>query len=43
MQYGHANAFRQSEALGDELVVDVTSDKEIIANKGPPLLSMKEK
>ncbi|PPD85127.1 hypothetical protein GOBAR_DD17942 [Gossypium barbadense] len=38
MHYGHANALRQAKALGDELVVGVVSDEEIIANKGPPVL-----
>ncbi|XP_040996895.1 ethanolamine-phosphate cytidylyltransferase-like [Juglans microcarpa x Juglans regia] len=43
MHYGHANALRQAKALGDELVVGVVSDEEIIANKGPPVLSMVER
>ncbi|KAK6941224.1 Cytidyltransferase-like domain [Dillenia turbinata] len=43
MHYGHANALRQAKALGDELVVGVVSDKEIISNKGPPVLSMEER
>lgn len=43
MHYGHANALRQAKALGDELVVGVVSDEEIIANKGPPVLSMQER
>ncbi|KAL5543427.1 hypothetical protein UlMin_007211 [Ulmus minor] len=43
MHYGHANALRQAKALGDELVVGVVSDEEIIANKGPPVLSMDER
>ncbi|KAH9734618.1 hypothetical protein KPL71_017428 [Citrus sinensis] len=43
MHYGHANALRQAKALGDELVVGVVSDEEIIANKGPPVLSMEER
>lgn len=43
MHYGHANALRQAKALGDELVVGVVSDEEIIANKGPPVLSMGER
>ncbi|KAG6589665.1 Ethanolamine-phosphate cytidylyltransferase, partial [Cucurbita argyrosperma subsp. sororia] len=40
---GHANALRQAKALGDELVVGVVSDEEIIANKGPPVLPMEER
>ncbi|KAL3825574.1 hypothetical protein ACJIZ3_021603 [Penstemon smallii] len=43
MHYGHANALRQAKALGDELIVGVVSDEEIIANKGPPVLSMQER
>ncbi|KAK1367473.1 Ethanolamine-phosphate cytidylyltransferase [Heracleum sosnowskyi] len=43
MHYGHANALRQAKALGDELVVGVVSDDQIIANKGPPVLSMEER
>ncbi|CAI9099140.1 OLC1v1035917C1 [Oldenlandia corymbosa var. corymbosa] len=43
MHYGHANALRQAKALGDELVVGVVSDEQIIANKGPPVLSMEER
>jgi ethanolamine-phosphate cytidylyltransferase len=43
MHYGHANALRQAKALGDELVVGVVSDEEIIACKGPPVLSMQER
>lgn len=43
MHYGHANALRQAKALGDELVVGVVSDEEIISNKGPPVLLMEER
>ncbi|XP_071742074.1 ethanolamine-phosphate cytidylyltransferase-like [Rutidosis leptorrhynchoides] len=43
MHYGHANALRQAKALGDELVVGIVSDEEIIKNKGPPVLSMDER
>ncbi|KAI3949624.1 hypothetical protein MKW98_020946 [Papaver atlanticum] len=43
MHYGHANALRQAKALGDVLVVGVVSDEDIIANKGPPVLSMEER
>ncbi|XP_006850949.2 ethanolamine-phosphate cytidylyltransferase isoform X1 [Amborella trichopoda] len=43
MHYGHANALRQARALGDELVVGMVSDEEIIKNKGPPVLSMEER
>ncbi|KAI4346514.1 hypothetical protein L6164_007404 [Bauhinia variegata] len=43
MHYGHANALRQAKALGDELIVGLVSDEEIMANKGPPVLSMEER
>eukprot|EP01018_Ginkgo_biloba_P004675 Gb_05944 [translate_table: standard] len=43
MHYGHCNALRQARALGDELVVGVVSDEEIIANKGPPVMSLEER
>ncbi|KAJ0984153.1 hypothetical protein J5N97_002509 [Dioscorea zingiberensis] len=43
MHYGHANALRQAKSLGDILVVGVVSDEEIVANKGPPVLSMEER
>lgn len=43
MHYGHANALRQAKALGDELVVGVVSDEEIVSNKGPPVLTMEER
>jgi len=43
MHYGHANALRQAKSLGDQLVVGVVSDEEIVRNKGPPVLSMEER
>lgn len=43
MHYGHCNALRQARALGDELVVGVVSDAEIIANKGPPVTPLNER
>lgn len=43
MHYGHANALRQAKSAGDELVVGVVSDEQIVANKGPPVLSMEER
>ncbi|KDP21814.1 hypothetical protein JCGZ_00601 [Jatropha curcas] len=43
MHYGHCNALRQARALGDELVVGVVSDAEIIANKGPPVTPIHER
>ncbi|CAI5951988.1 unnamed protein product [Closterium sp. NIES-64] len=42
MHYGHANALRQAKALGDELVVGVVSDEEILLNKGPPVVSLED-
>lgn len=43
MHYGHCNALRQARALGDQLVVGVVSDAEIIANKGPPVTPLYER
>lgn len=33
MHYGHANALRQAKALGDELVVGLVPDREILRCK----------
>ncbi|EGG11003.1 uncharacterized protein MELLADRAFT_31132, partial [Melampsora larici-populina 98AG31] len=41
--YGHANAFRQSKALGDILVVGCHSDQDIETNKGPSVLSQPDR
>ncbi|KMZ70983.1 Ethanolamine-phosphate cytidylyltransferase [Zostera marina] len=43
MHYGHCNALRQARALGDQLVVGVISDEEIIMNKGPPVTPLNER
>ncbi|KAG6432498.1 hypothetical protein SASPL_104075 [Salvia splendens] len=43
MHYGHCNALRQARALGDQLVVGVVSDDEIIVNKGPPVTPLDER
>lgn len=43
MHYGHCNALRQARALGDQLVVGVVSDAEIILNKGPPVTPLNER
>ncbi|CAM8966784.1 unnamed protein product [Rhodiola kirilowii] len=43
MHYGHCNALRQARALGDQLVVGIVSDDEIIANKGPPVTPLDER
>lgn len=34
--FGHSNALRQARAVGDELVVGLINDEEIIKNKGTP-------
>jgi len=43
MHYGHCNALRQARALGDQLVVGVVSDAEIVVNNGPPVTPLKER
>jgi ethanolamine-phosphate cytidylyltransferase len=43
MHYGHANALRQAATLGDELVVGLIPDREILRCKGPPLLDETER
>lgn len=43
MHYGHCNALRQARSLGDQLVVGVVSDAEIIVNKGPPVTPLHER
>lgn len=43
MHYGHANALRQAKALGDELVVGLVPDSEILRCKGPPLMNETER
>lgn len=43
MHYGHCNALRQARALGDQLVVGVVSDAEIVVNKGPPVTPLNER
>ena len=40
---GHYNAIRQAKALGDILVAGVNSDAEILKNKGPTVLTGKER
>ena len=41
---GHANAFRQARALGDQLVVGVNPDVDIIKYKGgPPIMNDEER
>lgn len=43
VHFGHANACRQSKALGDYLIVGVHSDEEIAKHKGPPVYNEKER
>lgn len=43
VHFGHANAMRQSKALGDYLVVGVHSDEEITKHKGPPVFNQEER
>jgi ethanolamine-phosphate cytidylyltransferase len=43
MHFGHANAFRQARALGDELVVGMNMDEEITRIKGPPIMTEEER
>eukprot|EP00118_Oscarella_pearsei_P008898 m.48167 g.48167 ORF g.48167 m.48167 type:complete len:393 (+) comp33854_c0_seq26:74-1252(+) len=41
--FGHANSFRQAKAMGDYLVVGVHSDDEVKKNKGPPVMTDRER
>eukprot|EP00216_Chloropicon_sp_CCMP2111_P006440 CAMPEP_0198239238 /NCGR_PEP_ID=MMETSP1446-20131203/4699_1 /TAXON_ID=1461542 ORGANISM="Unidentified sp, Strain CCMP2111" /NCGR_SAMPLE_ID=MMETSP1446 /ASSEMBLY_ACC=CAM_ASM_001112 /LENGTH=483 /DNA_ID=CAMNT_0043921793 /DNA_START=45 /DNA_END=1496 /DNA_ORIENTATION=+ len=43
MHYGHFNALRQAKAYGDYLIVGVCSDRDIMANKGPPVFNETER
>jgi len=43
VHFGHANACRQSKALGDHLIVGVHSDEEITKHKGPPVFNEEER
>ncbi|KAL3160740.1 hypothetical protein ABBQ32_010650 [Trebouxia sp. C0010 RCD-2024] len=43
MHYGHANALRQARATGDELVVGLVPDREIMRCKGPPVQNEQER
>ncbi|PNW75736.1 hypothetical protein CHLRE_12g539000v5 [Chlamydomonas reinhardtii] len=43
MHYGHANALRQAKAVGDELVVGLINDAEIMRCKGPPVMNEEER
>lgn len=41
--HGHAGAMLQAKQLGKELFVGVHSDEEILINKGPPVMTLKER
>ena len=43
VHFGHANAMRQAKLMGDQLVVGVHSDEEIVKNKGPPVFTEQER
>lgn len=43
MHYGHANALRQAKAVGDQLVVGLINDAEILRCKGPPVMNEEER
>ncbi|KAA8492235.1 Ethanolamine-phosphate cytidylyltransferase [Porphyridium purpureum] len=43
MHFGHANALRQARMLGDELVVGIVPDHEIVLAKGPPVMNNVER
>lgn len=40
---GHAGAMLQAKQLGDELVIGVHSDEEILHNKGPTVMTLDER
>ncbi len=42
-QTGHAGAMVQARQLGDELYVGVHSDEDILANKGPTVMTLEER
>ncbi|KAJ9506284.1 hypothetical protein QJQ45_000066 [Haematococcus lacustris] len=43
MHYGHANALRQAKTAGDQLVVGLIPDSEILRCKGPPVQTEDER
>mmetsp|Transcript_37446 Transcript_37446/g.105734 ORF Transcript_37446/g.105734 Transcript_37446/m.105734 type:complete len:467 (+) Transcript_37446:383-1783(+) len=43
MHYGHANGLRQAKACGEELVVGLIPDSEILRCKGPPVQNEEER
>ena len=40
---GHAGAMLQARRLGNELFIGVHSDKAILENKGPTVMTLKER
>ena len=40
---GHAGAMLQARQLGDELLVGIHSDEAILENKGPTVMTLKER
>lgn len=40
---GHAGAMLQARRLGKELIVGIHSDQEILDNKGPTVMTLKER
>ena len=40
---GHAGAMLQARKLGKELLVGIHSDEEIMVNKGPTVMTLKER
>lgn len=41
--HGHAGAMRQARQFGDELYVGVHSDEDILINKGPSVMTLRER
>lgn len=41
--HGHANAILQARSLGEELYIGVHSDEDIAKNKGPTVMTLKER
>lgn len=41
--HGHANAILQARSVGDELVIGVHSDEDILQNKGPTVMNLAER
>jgi ethanolamine-phosphate cytidylyltransferase len=40
---GHAGAMLQARRLGKELIVGIHSDQDIMDNKGPTVMTLKER